>query len=479
MDLSSFERISECAWRIAAAADMRVPVIIYASEQLARGMDKKVHEQAVNVATLPGIVQAVCVMPDAHWGYGFPIGGVAAFAAEQGGVISAGGVGFDISCGVRTLTTGLAAPEVEAVRDVLASDLARSIPAGLGREGKFPLDPLDPLEMDEMLSGGATWAVARGWGSPDDLDRIEEGGRVADADPECVSARAKQRQRGEMGTLGSGNHYLEVQECAGIFDQDAAEIFGLKKGDVVVTIHCGSRGLGHQIGTDFLREMALAAPRFGIRLPDRELACAPICSDLGQRYLGAMRAAINCALANRQIITHLVREVFARRLPQARLELLFDVSHNTCKTEEHEVDGQKRQLFVHRKGATRAFGPGHSAMPAAFRGSGQPVLIGGSMGTESWVLAGGSGVETLSFSSACHGAGRAMSRHQALKHWTGRTVVEELAARGIVVRCPSMRGVAEEAPGAYKDVSAVIDATERAGLARKVARLLPKIVVKG
>jgi tRNA-splicing ligase RtcB len=476
MDVSSFERISECAWRIPAVADMRVPVVIYASEQLAHDMDEKVREQAVNVAMLPGIVQAVYVMPDAHWGYGFPIGGVAAFEAGQGGVVSAGGVGFDISCGVRTLMTGLAAPEVEAVRDVLASDLARSIPAGLGREGKFSLDP---VEMDRMLSGGAVWALTRGWGSPDDLERIEEGGRVADADAECVSARAKQRQRGEMGTLGSGNHYLEVQECAEIFDQDAAQIFGLEKGDVVVTIHCGSRGLGHQIGTEFLREMALATARFGIRLPDRELACAPIHSDIGRRYLGAMRAAINCALANRQIITHLVREVFARRLPQARLELLFDVSHNTCKTEEHEVDGQRRQLFVHRKGATRAFGPEHPALPSTFRASGQPVLIGGSMGTESWVLAGAPPGEALSFSSACHGAGRAMSRHQALKHWTGRSVVEELAARGIVVRCPSMRGVAEEAPGAYKDVAAVIDATERAGLARKVARLLPKIVVKG
>jgi tRNA-splicing ligase RtcB (3'-phosphate/5'-hydroxy nucleic acid ligase) len=250
---------------------------------------------------------------------------------------------------------------------------------------------------------------------------------------------------------------------------------------VVVTIHCGSRGLGHQIGTEFLREMALAAPGFGIRLPDRELACAPIRSDLGQRYLGAMSAAINCALANRQIITHLVREVFARRLPQARLALLFDVSHNTCKVEEHAVKGGKQHLFVHRKGATRAFGPGHPALPEAFRRSGQPVLIGGSMGTESWVLAGSGSPagETLSFSSACHGAGRAMSRYQALTQWTGRTVVKELAARGIIVRCPSMRGVAEEAPGAYKDVSTVIDATERAGLARKVARLLPKIVVKG
>src|SRR5512147_3016644 len=336
MDLSSFERISECAWRIAAVADMRVPVVIYASERLAHDMDEKVREQAVNVAMLPGIVQAVYVMPDAHWGYGFPIGGVAAFAAEQGGVVSAGGVGFDISCGVRTLTTRLAVPEVEAVRDVLASDLARSIPAGLGREGKFPLNP---VEMDGMLSGGAVWAVARGWGSRDDLDRIEEGGRMADVDSACVSTRAKQRRRGEMGTLGSGNHYLEVQECAEIFDQDAAETFGLKKGDVVVTIHCGSRGLGHQIGTDFLREMALAAPRFGIRLPARPSACAPIRSDIGRRYLGAMRAAINCALANRQMITHLVREVFARRLPQARLELLFDVSHNTCKVEPHKISG--------------------------------------------------------------------------------------------------------------------------------------------
>lgn len=302
---------------------------------------------------------------------------------------------------------------------------------------------------------------------------------MAGARPECVSPRAQARQRDEMGTLGSGNHYLEVQEVAEVFDTAAAAAFGLEPGQAVVTIHCGSRGLGHQIGTEYLREMVQSAARLGIHLPDRELACAPIASELGQRYLGAMRAAINCALANRQIITHIVREVFARRLPAARLDLLFDVSHNTCKVETHPGAQGERTLFVHRKGATRAFGPGHPDVPEALRAHGQPVLIGGSMGTESWVLAGQAGSEARSLSSACHGAGRAMSRHQALRQWNGRALVHELGARGIIVRSPSMRGVAEEAPGAYKDVGEVILATERAGLARRVARLLPRIVVKG
>jgi tRNA-splicing ligase RtcB len=476
MDIATFERVAENAWRLPARGAMRVPVVIYGSEGLIRAMDEKVREQATNVAMLPGIVQAAYVMPDAHWGYGFPIGGVAAFDAEEGGVVSAGGVGFDISCGVRTLTTGLTAREVDDLKEVLASDLVRSVPAGVGSEGQIRLDE---DEMDRMLEAGAAWAFERGWGEAADLDRIEEHGRMAGARPDCVSTRAKQRQRDEMGTLGSGNHYLEVQEVADIFDETTARAFGLKKGAAVVTIHCGSRGLGHQIGTEFLRDMALAAPAMGIHLPDRELACAPIKSDLGERYLGAMRAAINCALANRQIITHLVRQVFARRLPRARLELIFDVSHNTCKTETHEIGGVARRLFVHRKGATRAFGPGYPDLPDALKPVGQPVLIGGSMGTESWVLAGAATGEALSFSSACHGAGRAMSRHQALKHWTGRTLVAELAAAGIIVRSPSMRGVAEEAPGAYKDVAEVIEATAAAGLARKVARLSPKIVIKG
>jgi len=294
-----------------------------------------------------------------------------------------------------------------------------------------------------------------------------------------VSTKAKRRQRDEIGTLGSGNHYLEIQTVADIFDHDAAQAFGLREGDAVVSIHCGSRGLGHQIGSEFLIEMAGAAAEHGITLPDRELACAPINSPLGERYLGAMRAAINCALANRQILGHMTREVFAEFFPHAQLELLFDVSHNTCKAEDHVVGGVQRRLFVHRKGATRAFGPGHSALPEGLRQTGQPVLIGGSMGTESHVLAGDRRSETAAFSSACHGAGRRMSRHQAARQWRGRSVVDELAAAGIFVRSPSMRGIAEEAPGAYKDVAAVVDAAAGAGLARKVARLVPMICIKG
>ncbi|HEU0202971.1 MAG TPA: RtcB family protein, partial [Burkholderiaceae bacterium] len=312
-----------------------------------------------------------------------------------------------------------------------------------------------------------------------DLERIEEHGQVLHAKPDAVSPQAKHRQRDEMGTLGSGNHYLEVQEVTALYDTATAKVFGLRQGDIVVMIHCGSRGLGHQIGTDYLRRMVLAAASYGISLPDRELACAPINSDLGAEYLGAMRAAINCALANRQILTHLVRKVFADFLPQARLPLLYDVSHNTCKVEEHRAGSRTRKLYVHRKGATRAFGPGHPDVPAALRAAGQPVLIGGSMGTGSYVLVGTEESEARSFSSACHGAGRAMSRHQAMHRWHGRQVVDELARRGIIVRSPSMRGVAEEAPDAYKDVAAVVDAADAAGLARKVARLEPLICIKG
>jgi tRNA-splicing ligase RtcB len=333
--------------------------------------------------------------------------------------------------------------------------------------------------MDAMLAGGAKWAVQRGWGSQADLERAEEHGQMLHAKPGKVSDQAKRRQRDEMGTLGSGNHYLEVQEVAEVFDARIAAGFGLAVGDIVVMIHCGSRGLGHQIGTEFLRAMAIAAPRFGITLPDRELACAPIRSELGQDYLGAMRAAINCALANRQILTALVRQVFADVLPRAVMPLLYDVSHNTCKLETHAIDGHLRELYVHRKGATRALGPGHPDLPAALREFGQPVLIGGSMGTGSYVLAGTAASEGLAFASACHGAGRAMSRHQALRNWHGRQVIDELAAQGIVVRSPSSRGVAEEAPGAYKDVSAVVDAAHDAGLARKVARSVPLVCVKG
>jgi tRNA-splicing ligase RtcB len=333
--------------------------------------------------------------------------------------------------------------------------------------------------MEAMLSGGARWAIEHGWGETRDLERIEEQGCTAGARRECVSDRAKERQRREMGTLGSGNHYLEIQAVAQIYDPAVAEAFGLAQDDVVATIHCGSRGLGHQIGTEFLKEMVITAESAGIALPDRELACAPINSEVGQRYLGAMRAAVNCALANREILGHYTRRVFAHFFPDCDLRLLFDVSHNTCKVEPHMVNGKRRDLFVHRKGATRAFGPGHESLPAALRSAGQPVLIGGSMGTGSYILAGDATSEQKAFSSACHGAGRAMSRHAALKHWSGRQIIDDLAAAGIAIRSPSPRGVAEEAPGAYKDVGAVVEAAERAGLARRVARLRPLICVKG
>jgi tRNA-splicing ligase RtcB len=476
MDLNLLKQRGRDEWHISPHGKMRVPGVVYATESLIREMDEKVYEQVVNVATLPGIVQASYAMPDAHWGYGFPIGGVAAFDPDLGGVVSAGGVGFDISCGVRALRTGLTVEDLHPVKEQLAEALFHRIPAGVGSTG---LVHLDKHEMDAMLAGGAKWAVGKGYGLHEDLEFIEEHGCMAGAKPGNVSDHAKKRQQDEMGTLGSGNHYLEVQQVVTLFDAEAAAVFGLREGDLVVSIHCGSRGLGHQIGTEFLKRMAVSAARYHIELPDRELASAPINSEVGQDYLGAMRAGINCALANRQIITHLVREVFADVLPEASLSLLYDVSHNTCKVEEHVLDGTPTRLFVHRKGATRAFGPGHPDVPQSLRAVGQPVLIGGTMGTASYVLVGTKESMALAFGSACHGAGRSMSRHQALRQWHGRDVVKELAARGILIRSPSMRGIAEEAPGAYKDVSEVVDAAGDARLAKKVARLEPLICVKG
>jgi tRNA-splicing ligase RtcB len=475
MDRAHLIRRSEFAWEIPRRGAMRVPGIVYATEDLIDSMDDKVLEQTSNVASLPGIVRACYAMPDAHWGYGFPIGGVAAFDAETG-VVSAGGVGFDISCGVRLLRTGLRTADVRLVQRELAARLYATIPAGVGSEGQLRLDD---AEMTAMLRDGASWAVARGHGTASDLERIEERGRMAGARPELVSDQAKQRMRGEVGTLGSGNHYLEVQRVAAVLDVATAAAFGLGADEVVVSIHCGSRGLGHQIGTEHLRAMVPAAQSHGIELPDRELACAPIRSKEGQDYLGAMRAAINCALANRQVLTQLLRKVFTSLWPGRQLDLLYDVSHNTCKEEEHVVDGRRRRLFVHRKGATRAFGPGHPDLPPALRATGQPVLIGGSMGTRSFVLCGTAAGEQASFASACHGAGRAVSRHEALRRWRGEAVVEELGSRGILIRSPSMRGVAEEAPGAYKDVGEVALAAELAGLARRVVELEPLVCIKG
>ena len=477
MDLSRLVEIDPCTWSLAAdAREGRKESRLYGTRSLVAAMDDKVLEQIGNVARLPGLVGCALAMPDAHWGYGFPIGGVAAFDPEAGGIISAGGVGFDISCGIRCLRTGLAKADVLRVAQKLSDGLFRDIPAGVGEEGPLKLSP---PELDRVLAGGARWAIAEGYGEEAELEYIEDHGCAQGADPTCVSPLAKSRQRGEMGTLGSGNHYLEVQWVERIDDAEAAAAFGIAEGQIVVSIHCGSRGLGHQVGTDYLVSLAKAASRLGLVLPERELACAPIRSPEGEQYFGAMNAATNCALGNRQILAHITRGVFRHFFRDAAVETLFDVSHNTCKAEVHEAGGRPRLLYVHRKGATRAFGPGHPSLPARYRAVGQPVVIGGSMGTGSYILAGVPTSEARAYSSASHGAGRAMSRHAALKRWHGRQLVDELAERGIIIRTRSMRGVAEEAPGAYKDVEAVAEATERAGLARRVAALRPLICVKG
>lgn len=475
MNIQQLRQLHPYLWTLPKTAiEKRAEVLLYGNQLLLESMDDKVLEQIANVAALPGLAGAAMTMPDAHWGYGFPIGGVAAFDAEQGGIVSAGGVGFDISCGIRFLRSNLNLHDAVPLLNRLADKLFAAIPAGVGEEGHIRLNP---DQLDRVLLGGAQWAVKQGYGNAEDLGYIEENGCVSGAIPEYVSDLAKKRQHGEMGTLGSGNHYLEVQLVERIYDQAAAQAFGLHEGQLVISIHCGSRGLGHQIGTDYLVMLAKAASRLGIRLPDRELACAPIKSPEGRQYLGAMNAAINCALANRQILTHLTRETFAEIFPQAALETLFDISHNTCKLESHQIDGKTRNLYVHRKGATRAFAPGHAKLPLRYRDAGQPVIIGGSMGTGSYVLAGS--VTNRAFASCSHGAGRAMSRNQALKRWDGRRLIQELLQQGILIRTRSMRGAAEEAPGAYKDVDQVAAITEQAGLARRVAFLRPKVCIKG
>ena len=477
MNIQQLEQIDSYSWRLPRPIhEKRSEVLLYGSETLLQTMDDKVLEQIRNVAMLPGLVGPAMAMPDAHWGYGFPIGGVAAFDAQQGGVISAGGVGFDISCGIRCLRTDLKLHEIADDLENLADLLYARIPAGLGSTG--PLHLTVP-QLDEVLRKGAKWAVKQGYGVQDDLAFIEEGGCMENAEPDFVSDLAKKRQRDEMGTLGSGNHYLEVQVVEKIYDEEAARAFGISEGQILVSIHCGSRGLGHQIGSDYMVTLAKEARRLGISLPDRELACAPILSNAGQRYIGAMNAGINCALANRQILTHLTREAFGMLFAGSSVDTLYDVSHNTCKEERHIVDGKERTLWVHRKGATRAFGPGHKQLPPEYQSVGQPVIIGGSMGTGSYILAGSDTSEARSFASASHGAGRAMSRHQAKKLWRGTEVLQKLKGEGIHIRSDSLRGIAEEAPEAYKDVDEVAKVTEKAGLARRVAFLLPKVCIKG
>lgn len=473
MDISRLVPINDYEWVAKASPN---DIKLYATKKLLTQMDEKVFEQLTHVSKLPGLVFPVMAMPDAHWGYGFPIGGVAAFDPDQGGIISAGGVGFDISCGIRCLSTNLYFEDILPVSLALADELFKHIPAGVGVEGKLKLNP---EKLDDALLGGAHWAVNHGYGLKEDLPFIEEGGKMVGALPQNVSETAKKRQKGEMGTLGSGNHYLEVQIVKEIYDQAAANAYGIRENQVIISIHCGSRGLGHQIGTDYLVSLAKAASKLGILLPERDLACAPINTKEGKEYIGAMNAGINCALANRQILTHLTRLAFEEILPQTQISTLYDVSHNTCKKEIHNVNGHNKTLYVHRKGATRAFGPFHPALPHLYKEIGQPVVIGGSMGTASYVLAGNSDEKNKAFSSASHGAGRSMSRRQALKHWSGKELLKTLGTQGILIRSRSMRGLAEEAPDAYKDVNEVALATERGGLARRVALLIPKICIKG
>jgi tRNA-splicing ligase RtcB len=474
MNLASLQRIDDQRWT--PTTHGAPAVVLFGSRELLAAMDDQVLEQIVSVSRLPGRVGPAMTLPDAHWGYGFPIGGVAAFDPAAGGVVSPGGVGFDIACGIRCLRTNLTLEAVAEHLPRLAEALYTAIPAGVGEEGDIRLAQ---DELEEVLGAGAAWAVARGYGVARDLEFIEDHGRVAGADPAAVSVLARQRQHAEMGTLGSGNHYIEVQVVDRILDGAAAQAFGVHEGQLLISIHSGSRGLGHQIGTDYQLAFARAAGRPGGEPNNRELACAPILSEEGQRYLGAIRAASNCALANRQILAHRVRETFARILPDARIETLCDISHNTCRAEYHEVDGASRLLYVHRKGATRALGPGNPDLPARYRATGQPLIVGGSMGTASWLLAGTGEPANRAYASSSHGAGRAMSRKQALRRWQGRELIAALARGGILIRTHSLRGAAEEAPGAYKDVDQVVEATESAGLARRIALLRPKVCIKG
>jgi tRNA-splicing ligase RtcB len=462
-------------FRIDQQDPMRVPGVVFATRSLLpdAGADKSL-DQVANVATLPGIVDASYAMPDVHWGYGFPIGGVAATDVAHDGVVSPGGVGFDISCGVRLLAADLdraeLAPRMEGVMDGLAA----STPRGMGKGAVWHLT--DRAELDGVLRGGSRYAVERGFGVERDLERCEDYGAVDDADPHAVSARAVERGARQVGSLGSGNHFLEVQAVEEVYDDAVAAAFGLHPGQVCVMIHCGSRGLGHQICTDYVRGMEKVMSRYGIHVPDRQLACAPVSSHEGRAYLGAMAAAANYARANRQLLTDAARKVFARETGR-ELDLVYDISHNLAKIEEHDVDGVRRRLCVHRKGATRALPPGHEDLPADLRDVGQPVLIPGSMGTGSYVLTGVPG--SPAFASTCHGAGRVQSRKQAVRAEKGADPRRQLEAQDIAVRGVSRRGLAEEMPAAYKDVTAVVESAEGAGLCRKVARLVPIGVVKG
>ncbi len=472
------EKVDDFRWRIPRRGPMRTEGLVFASERLLADMcDDRALEQVRNVACLPGIVGKSLGMPDLHWGYGFPIGGVAGFDPDVG-VISPGGIGFDINCGIRLLRSTVDVEDVEPHLAPLVDALYRAVPCGVGERRKDVR--FTDADLDACLRDGGKWAVSRGYGKVADLEHTEEDGRLAGADPAEVSERAKERGRTQVGTLGSGNHFLEVDKVAEVLHPKAADALGLSEGQVVVMIHCGSRGLGHQVCTDFLPVMKRSALAAGIALPDLQLACAPFRSAEGQRYFGAMKAAVNFAFANRQVIAQCVRDVFAAVLgPAAGLEQVYDVCHNIAKLERHRVDGREREVLVHRKGATRAFPPRHPLTPFAYREVGQPVIVPGDMGRCSYVLVGTEGATEETLGSCCHGAGRVESRTKAKATTRGRDIVAELKARGIHVRAASRATVAEEHPLAYKDVTDVVAVVHGAGIARIVARLEPMAVVKG
>ena len=460
--------------------DMRVPARFYADEVLLKGIitDNSL-QQLINTATMPGIVKYALAMPDIHQGYGFPIGGVVATELPDG-IISPGGVGYDINCGVRLLATHFNLAEVRPYLDELATILYTNCPSGVGKGGNIKLKA---GELDQIMSQGTKWAVKRGYGTEADLERTEENGCLAGADPAKVSPRAKDRGKGQEGTLGAGNHFIELDVVQAVFNETAAQRIGLWKGQIAVQIHCGSRGLGHQVCSDYVKLFQKVVQRYGLNLPDRELVCAPLSSAEGQDYFAAMKAAANYAFVNRQVLTFHIRnsfeQVLAGKVSNYHVFQIYDIAHNMAKVERHRIDGKQVQLCVHRKGATRAFGPGSPELPAVYRDIGQPVLVPGSMGTASWVLVGTERSMSQTFGSTCHGAGRTMSRKKAKKTIHGATLRGELEGRGIHVRAGSMSGLAEESPTAYKDVDRVVEVVHSAGIAKKVAQLRPVAVIKG
>ncbi|MCB9276071.1 MAG: RtcB family protein [Lewinellaceae bacterium] len=477
---TDLQQIEDYLWELPRGfrPGMRVPARVYALEKLLDAiLDDRSLEQLANVATLPGILRASMVMPDVHEGYGFPIGGVAATAYPDG-VISPGGIGYDINCGVRLLASNLEYGQIKTRLEELSKELYRQVPSGMGQGGILKLSL---KEMDKVLEQGAEWAVTKGYGREANLAFIESHGRLQEADPDKVSEQAKKRGHDQLGTIGSGNHFVEVDRVEDIFDPAAAAAYGLRSGQVVILIHTGSRGLGHQVATDHLRIMMSAMPKYGIELPDRELACVPLSAPEGQDYFQAMCAAANFAWCNRELITWECQAAWKKVFGKSggELRLLYDVAHNIAKIEEHQIDGERRKVIVHRKGATRAFGPRFDELPEAYRQVGQPVLIPGSMGTASYVLAGTDESMAASFGSTCHGAGRRMSRTKAKKSVDAAELIRKLRNKGIYVQAGSHRGVAEEAPIAYKDVNLVVETVHLARLARKVARLRPVAVVKG